>query len=626
LLLYLLSLQTREKIAIVEVEKDEYLQKLQRTIKEVKHLKIEVKEQMGLKRALKTKVSSLEAQLRDQQESMSSPEASAEVVSELRERVGSPEKQAEEFFTSFKDLEAEKQELMSQLSHAQETTEVLIQERDDLQKKLNAALQLNAIVASETQANFPSCIDRETKPARHIDRSVQVDTLADVCSQYRQQVEESNRELAHFKEETKRNNSAFHEKVRDTGAKILQLLDIKEQLTKKNNDLQKKIEELELNAPEYEVALNGNAQELHQSLANGYDGEALQEQLQRAHDEMKEMKQTHLNEKLAMKQRLSDAISKVREREAQQAEEISSLQTKLEKTQKRLQEVSNAAVANTIGSANIPDSLVSFREVEDITQYKLDEGAWGATVEAVFRGSKVAVRCVKKLSLARFPIQTIHKQIHNMAYIRHPRIAVFIAAAMDAPGGIMMLMEHFTCSLRQAYQSSLIKTDKLPILLDVASALNFLHLEKKPIVHNNLSSQCVLVEEGVEGQWSAKLSDMGTTTSLVMVPGPGERENVYLPPELEASLALVEANGHSYGSPSLDVYSFGVLLCETASSTLPNSTADVTGLVRELKVNQLPQISFMVQKCMADNPIQRLAMGELVKKINHLIVNRIRVP
>lgn len=622
----------------MEVEKDEYLQKLQRTVKELKHSKIEVREQAGLKRALKSRVSALEEKLKDQRESETPSEqegVSAE-VSELREKVKSSEKELEWFSLSFKDLEMEKQQLVSQVNHSQQTQVELIGERDDLRRKLTTIEDTASGSASladvETQTNCPSFCDSQTQIdiARELaDESVQVDTLTGVCSQYRLQLEQRSRELTQFKEETNKNNTIFHAKVRDTGAKIHQLLNIKEQLTKKNDDLQRRIDMLELEAPEYEVSLS-SVQEVQQSLVGGV--EAVRDQLHNAHAEMEEMKRLHLNEKLAMKQRLSDAIVKVKKRETQQLEEIGDLQTRLEKTQKRLQEVSNAAVTNTVGGANIPASLVSFTEVKDVTPHKLNEGTWGSTVEATFRGSRVAVRCITKESLARFPIHTIHKQIHSMTHTRHPHIALFIAAAMDAPSGMMILTELLTCSLRQAYQSGLIKPDKLPVLLDIALALNFLHLEKRPIVHNNLSSHCVLVEEGVDGQWRGKLSDIGTTTSLMMLSGPGERDPVYLSPELEAdrsspsSLSLVEANGHSLGSPSLDVYSYGVLMCELACSRLPASTTDVAGLVSGLKSRQLPQIAFLIQSCMADDPSQRPSMGNMGKKISHLIVNKIQVP
>lgn len=376
-------------------------------------------------------------------------------------------------------------------------------------------------------------------------------------------------------------------------------------------------------AEDYEVTLNSalhNIQELQQSLLGGSnESQSTSDQLKEAQAEIEEMKKSHLNEKHAMRQRVSDVIAKVKERETHHVEEVNDLKAELEKAQKQLQEASNVATKST-GGATIPNgSLVSFMEVEDIAQHKLDEGTWGCTVEAIFRGARVAVRCVNKESLARYPIQVIHNQIHSMAHTRHQNLALFIAAAMDAPSGMMILTEPHTCSLRQAYQSDLIKPDKLPVLLDIALALNFLHLEKRIIVHNNLSSHCVLVEEGSEGQWRGKLSDIGLTTPIMMLSGPEERDPTYVPPELRANI-------YSLNSPSLDVYSYGVLMCELANSKMPDSIPEAAEMVSWLKDRNLPQIACLIQCCMARDPGQRPVMGNMVKKINHLIVNKIQVP
>lgn len=625
------------------MEKDDYLQKLQRTVKELKHSKIEVREQVSLKRTLKAKLSTLEVQLRDAQGSKTPPEemeASVE-VSELQEKVRSSEKELEEFSASFKELAIEKQQLTCQLDQSLRAEDALVGETKELRRKLDTALHLYAVTEDRfkqenettppvsvdlvdigTQTDSPSYHNSQTQvdfSSELVEQAVQVDTLTDTCTQYMLHAQESGRQVLSVREEMKRNNRAFQRKMNDAEAKIRQLLDIKEQLTKKNDDMKKKINESK--PPDYEVTLNSalhNIQELQQSLLGGNESLSTSDRLQNALAEMEKMKRLHVNEKLAMRQRLSDAIVKVKEREIQNTEEINNLQAKLEKAQKQLQEASNAATRSVVGVSIPESSIVSFMEVEAVSPYKLDEGTWGSMAEAIFRGSRVAVRCVPKESLALNPIQTIHRQINSMAHTRHPNLALFIAVAMDAPSGMMILTEPLTCSLRQAYQSDLIKPDKLPVLLDVALALNFLHLEKRPIVHGNLSSHCVLVEEGAEGQWRAKLSDIGVTTSIMMLSGPAKREATYLPPELDTNNPLT--------SPSLDVYSYGVLMCELATSRLPGSARDVAGLVSGLKDSRLPQIACLVQCCMAGDPSQRPIMGNMVKKISNLVANKIQVP
>lgn len=623
------------------MEKDDYLQKLQRTMREHKHSKTEVRELVSLKRTLKAKVSTLALQLQERDISSSDEVEASGEFSELQEKVKSSEDRLEAFSTKVNKLEMEKQRLVSQLNKSLLAKEELIGESRELTRKLDTALKLCATTTehplnrdsgledfvsmaltdtAETQTDSVSYHDSQTQvdcASEFAEKEVQVDTLTEVCAQFRFHSEETAAELSATKEEITRSNKSYQNKLKDAESKIHQLLDIKEQLTKKNDGLRKRIDEQDLHVTRNSALHNTEISQQISHIVGREDSEPTSERLKKALVEMEEMKKVHLNERHEMRQRLADAIVKVKEREAKNLSEINDLKLKLDLTQKQLLEA--ATSTKSAGGSSIPDShRISFREVESVTPYKLDEGTFGSTVEAVFRGKRVAARCVTKESLARYPIQTIHKQINAMALTRHPNLLLFIAVAMDAPSGIMILTELLTCTLREAYESSLIKPDKLPVLLDVALALNFMHLEKSPIVHGNLSSRCVLVEEVSEGQWRGKLSDIGTSASIMMLSAPRERERVYLAPELEG-------NSQHISSTPADLFSYGVLLCELASGGLPASAGDLEGNLGGLK-GGLPQIACLALCCTASNPCQRPVMGNMVKKISNLVVNKIQVP
>lgn len=677
------------------MEKEDYQLKYQRTTRELKHAKTEVRGLISNKRMLKAKVSTLQARLEDLQEKEASSDAEKSSdstsrdfeISELQEKVRCSERKLEEATTGFKEADSQKQQLVSQLNDSAELREELAMENKVLRRKLSTALQLYAVTedrfnqvdepttglvdlidsgiltdsescpggtqpgtarllvngeqdpGSQTRAEIEeeflaeSGTDRGPAVCEYADKEVQVDTLMDICTQYKKQLEENSLEVRTLKEGVQRSIVAHRKEVKEAEGKIHQLLDIKEQLTKKNAGLSSEVDRLK--SLEYQSTIKGtlhNIQELDQTLNHhqSHSDSATAERLQRALAKIEDLNREHLKERDEMRQRLSDAIVKVKEREMKFTAEISDLKLKLDGAQKQLWGASNAA-ATTGGLNNIrgvpsalEGSIVSFVEIESISLYKLDEGAWGHVVEASFRGTKVAVRCLAKESLAKHPIDTIHKQIKIMAHVRHPNLTLFVGVAMDAPSGVMIVTELLTCSLRQAYQSDLIKPDKLPTLLDVAQALNFLHLEKKPIVHNALTSRCVLAEEGAGGQWRAKLADIGSTTPLMSLSSPDERELVYLAPELEAS----SSNYHHHTPlvfPAVDVYSFGVLMYELATSSLPDTAKAITGSLGTLK-ERLPQIAFLVQTCMSAEPERRLTMGSLVKKIYHLVVNKIQVP
>ncbi len=634
------------------MEKEEFRWKLQRTLKELRHSKTEMRELVGIKRQLKVKVTALEAELEDTQ---AASRGDSEEGSDTEE-VESADLPTNELLEKTEDMEAaivmleeERLQLVAQLEQCTEVERELIAENDDLTRKLNSALMLAATTAENQQEQsaakkFVACSHEETQTEtsfaeketqvdssiRHgDDRAIQVDTLMEVCTQYQREAEMRTREVSILKEKLSLSSTSHKNQLKEAEDKIYQLLSFKEQLTKTNSELKKEIELLQ--PTEYQKKLSSalhSIQELEQEFCvdrmKSNERSDTEDQLKKSLAENEKLKRDHANEKQEMRQKLSAVVTKVKEREANYVTEVNDLRTKLDAAQKQLRSStsrtlgSNAPLGSQNGVASPPklpeNSLISFVEVESIAPNKLDEGIWGYSSEAIFRGKAVAVRCLTKQSLARFSIQEIHKQVSSLVHLRHPNLALFLAASMDAPSGMMILTELLTCSLRQAYEARLM-SDKLPVMLDIAMAVNFLHLQKKPIVHNNLNSCAVMLDEGAHGRWKAKLSDIGSSAPLMML---SEMDSVYLAPELSEK-------GPKSSFPSSDVYSFGVLLCEVALNSLPKSPEAFPGAVRDLK-ESIPQVSFLVQCCLAINPDERPKMANLVKKVKNLVVNKIKMP
>lgn len=727
-------MQMREKIAILEVDKEDYHQKLQRSHQELKRTKTEMRELVNIKLTLKAKVSELEisqgkGEISDTEEVRDFDHDTAS--SELDKKLKVSEKKLKEMAVSFKDLQSDKQSLKTQLELSSEDKTQLSLESKELKRKLGTALQLYAaaenqydhlqqtsvaltqteegdeplqrtsvaltqtegdellqrtsvahtscetqteegdkllqqtsvaltqtedpgdellqrtssetqteegvLVSSEAQTDHISHSDDEVEANSHREKEVQVDTLSGMCDQYKKVSEEMSEEVSNLKKEMQRSNHTHKTNLKEAEMKIHQLLSIKERLTKKNADLSRKMhmdagkKPEESKEPEFQRTLSSalhSIQELELSICGDSpsQGQPDSEKLKNALEEMDRMKKAHSKEMEDMKKKVSGVLVKVKAREVDYRAEISELRTKLETSQKHLREVSGAATksgpSGNAGEERIHEtSIIQFKEIASITPCTPEEeGAWGESLEAVFRGKRVAARRIARDNLTRYSIPVIHKQISTVAHIRHPNLVLFIAVAMDAPGGMMILTEFLTCSLRQAYQTSLIRPDKLPVMLDIAMGLNFLHLQqKKPIVHNNLSSWSVLVEEVAGNRWRAKLSDIGATAPLVMISEPEKRHAVYLAPEIGSSLEAL--------STAVDVYSFGVVLCELAVNTLPESAEAMTEVIATSGLrNRLPQILFLIQSCLATEIEKRLSMVNMVKKIQHLVVNHIQMP
>ena len=203
--------------------------------------------------------------------------------------------------------------------------------------------------------------------------------------------------------------------------------------------------------------------------------------------------------------------------------------------------------------------VVERREIQ-LTDQELGRGAWATVSVAIFRGACVAAKCVHNQIVSPHNIQLFKREMDMAARIRHPNLLLFIGATLE--GEMVILTELMPTSLRRElqreYQLSLRPT--ISIGLDVARALNYLHLMRPhPLIHRDISSANILLEPLPNGRWRAKVSDYGTVNlqeNLATI-GPGS-----------PCYAAPEANDPTQQSPKMDIFSFGALLMEMLSGEL----------------------------------------------------------
>ena len=203
--------------------------------------------------------------------------------------------------------------------------------------------------------------------------------------------------------------------------------------------------------------------------------------------------------------------------------------------------------------------VVERREIQ-LTDQELGRGAWATVSVAMFRGARVAAKCVHNQIVSPHNIQLFKREMDMAARIRHPNLLLFIGATLE--GDMVILTELMPTSLRRElqreYQLSLRPT--ISIGLDVARALNYLHLMRPhPLIHRDISSANILLEPLPNSRWRAKVSDYGTVNlqeNLATV-GPGS-----------PCYAAPEANNPTQQSPKMDIFSFGALLVEMLSGEL----------------------------------------------------------
>lgn len=201
----------------------------------------------------------------------------------------------------------------------------------------------------------------------------------------------------------------------------------------------------------------------------------------------------------------------------------------------------------------------------------------------------------------------VQKEISLMSKLHHPNLLTLVAAALNHPNGSPVLLhELMDTSLRLAYQEKRLDgvSSKLSIMRDVAAGLNYLHLQIDPIIHRDITSANVLLLELAGSKWRAKLSDFGSAKLARLA----RAFDPYTAPEVATAPTQQPDQ-----SPKLDVFSYGVLLCEVIAEEYPDQKTLPT--MQQSISHSWPEMHKLIIACVQTDPIERLSMAEVLEKL-----------
>ena len=246
----------------------------------------------------------------------------------------------------------------------------------------------------------------------------------------------------------------------------------------------------------------------------------------------------------------------------------------------------------------------------------LGEGSWGYVKEGKLGGLQVAVKCIHEAIVHQHTIKRVYREICTMSRVRHPNLVLFIAAVLDDQGGPMIITELLDTTLRKAYEDNLLHPGLdqcMDIFRDVASALCYLHELREPIIHRDVSSANVLLEAMANDRWKAKLSDFGSANWAKKAVTMGEGAIVYTAPEAYPVPPTLKIRPPPQ-TTKIDVYSYGILLCEITLRELPNPD-----VLNKSKVKMRAKNAFLhslMLECIQHEPTERPTMANILKKLN----------
>jgi len=140
----------------------------------------------------------------------------------------------------------------------------------------------------------------------------------------------------------------------------------------------------------------------------------------------------------------------------------------------------------------------------------LGKGSQGEVFKANWRGSTVAVKKVDTRKVPPEIIEEFCQEAQIMRRLRHPTLTLFMGVSLEHPHLCIVTEIVARGSLFDIIHdehAALTWPKCLGIALDVAKGLTYLHAHNPPILHRDLKSLNILVDEN----WRGKVADFGMT-------------------------------------------------------------------------------------------------------------------
>ena len=343
-------------------------------------------------------------------------------------------------------------------------------------------------------------------------------------------------------------------------------------------------------------------------------------QLQEKEVALKEAEQTrdtYQNSNLHLLQQLQqtqvakqDLQSQVQEKDTQLQENAIQLQEKdvqLQEKERELQQYREVVCVQHQQFQSQDDYWVVSKDDVIMTDEILGEGSYGNVTVAVFRGLRVAAKCLHHLIISDYNLALFSREMDIASRIRHPNLVQFIGATKV--GSPIILTELMSTSLYKELQKKSLTHPQIVIISrNVALALNYLHLWKPdPIIHRDVSSPNVLLDPTVGGSYRAKVTDYGTANLQ-------QQAKTFMPGN--PAYASPESRDPEIQSPSMDVYSYSVLLMEMTLHCPPCMTIRE----REVQANSIKwsAMKSLVQSGIKQDRKSRPTMSQVLDTLKYL--------
>eukprot|EP00927_Polykrikos_kofoidii_P051942 TRINITY_DN4570_c0_g2_i4.p1 TRINITY_DN4570_c0_g2~~TRINITY_DN4570_c0_g2_i4.p1 ORF type:complete len:726 (+),score=102.28 TRINITY_DN4570_c0_g2_i4:73-2250(+) len=271
--------------------------------------------------------------------------------------------------------------------------------------------------------------------------------------------------------------------------------------------------------------------------------------------------------------------------------------------------------------------LVPPSDIQLFPKKVLGSGGFGTVVHGAMFGADVAVKVVAANgSRLKKQLPTLLNEMRIIRRLHHPHVVQFHGACLDVESMDVCLIFELVLGVvlgrfvQGEPKSKKDAGERCYLLSDVASALRYLHAQIPPIVHGDLKSSNVMVENRGWGEqrrpW-AKLLDFGLSRLVTPHASATGGTPGWMAPEVLSNRQIVL-------KPNTDVFSFGRMMFFCVTGVRPHENVSRDEIRYQVHLGVSAAVSWpagdnffpdstpeLVESCLALSPASRPSMEEV---------------
>mmetsp|Transcript_44487 Transcript_44487/g.115675 ORF Transcript_44487/g.115675 Transcript_44487/m.115675 type:complete len:927 (-) Transcript_44487:742-3522(-) len=287
----------------------------------------------------------------------------------------------------------------------------------------------------------------------------------------------------------------------------------------------------------------------------------------------------------------------------------------------------NQWVASIKLAAGRPESLTQ-TAIVSYSDIKMEKLLGSGTSAEVYKGRwNGTVVAVKKLSVERVEmfcggdaIKQFLAEVTLMSHIRHPNVLLFLGAVAEPPN-YCLISEYCERGSADAVLKKIQRMKQWPraplllqMLMDTARGLAYLHSLRPPIIHRDLKSMNLMVDE----TYHVRVADFGFSKF--------KEDNKMMSFVCTASWAAPEVLRQQDYSEKADVYAFGIVLWEFLTGASPYeelSNAQVIlgvttkGVRPPVPPSTPDKYRALMEACWNPYPSRRPSFNDILAELNY---------